>query len=251
VYATRSRISGRIRVVDYRRERRLIVRGAILSALPLDGDWRALRREYWWRALTLVSFRRRPSALFVGLGGGTQVHLLRHLARPRLVTVIERDPVIVRVAIDWFGLGDAEPMEVLCEDASTVVGALARAGRRFDFVMEDAAYADDREPAVALARALAPLVAPGGALVVNRHHRGDALAVARALRPTFAAIRLLRVRREAENVLVCCTAPHAPSTPSRRRRPRVENSFSGSGAAHAGGGGTVSGVRSRTNPGSV
>jgi spermidine synthase len=207
VYATESKISGRLRVVDYRNERRLIVRGAILSAVPLDGNWRALRREYWWRALTLVTLRHRPTALFVGLGGGTQVHLLRQLAQPRLVTVIERDPRIVRIAIDWFGLGDVDPMEVLCGDAATLAAALERAGRRFDFVMEDAAYADDREPAVALARALAPLVAPGGALVVNRHHRGDALAVARALRPRFTRVGLLHVRREAENVLVCCTAP--------------------------------------------
>lgn len=207
MFTTASACSGRIRVVDYRRERRLIVRGAILSAMPLDGDWRALRREYWWRALTMVRFRPRPTALFVGLGGGTQVHLLRQFAQPRLVTVIERDPAIVRVAIDWFGLGAAEPMEVLCGDAATLATALVRMGRRFDFVMEDAAYAEDREPAVALTRALAPLVAPGGALVVNRHHRGDALAVAAALRPRFATIRLRRVRREAENVLVCCTAP--------------------------------------------
>ena len=38
--------------------------------------------------------RRRAAAraLFVGLGGGTQVHMLTRLARPKLVTLIERDP---------------------------------------------------------------------------------------------------------------------------------------------------------------
>jgi hypothetical protein len=44
-------MSGRIRVVDYRRERRLIVRGAILSAYPLDGDWSTIEREYWWQGV--------------------------------------------------------------------------------------------------------------------------------------------------------------------------------------------------------
>lgn len=218
MFETESAASGRIRVVDYRRERRLLVRGAILSAYPLDGDWRHLRREYWWRALTLVSFRRRPTALFVGLGGGTQIHLLHRLSRPRLVTVIERDPAIVRVAIDWFGLREVEPMEILCGEATPLAAALARAGRRFDFVMEDAAYADDPEPAVALAEALVPLVAPGGALVVNRHHRRDALGVAGAVRERFTHVRLHRVRREAENVLVYCAAPRQAGV-RRRRNP--------------------------------
>ena len=39
-------MSGRIRVVDDRRQRRLIVGGAILSAYPLDGDWSTIEREY-------------------------------------------------------------------------------------------------------------------------------------------------------------------------------------------------------------
>jgi len=67
--------------VDYRRERRLIVSGDILSVYPLDGDWSAVRREYWWQALATVPLPSRPAVLLVGLGGGTQLHLLRALAR--------------------------------------------------------------------------------------------------------------------------------------------------------------------------
>src|SRR5438128_2742906 len=54
VFETRSRASGRIRVVDYRVERRLLVSGEILSVYPLDGDWSRVRREYWWRALAAL-----------------------------------------------------------------------------------------------------------------------------------------------------------------------------------------------------
>ncbi|HZF05720.1 MAG TPA: hypothetical protein VE932_15410, partial [Patescibacteria group bacterium] len=71
-----SAISGRIRVVDYRQERRLIVGGAILSAYPLDGDWSAIEREYWWQGVAAVRFPPEPSVLLVGLGGGTQAHLV-------------------------------------------------------------------------------------------------------------------------------------------------------------------------------
>ena len=103
MFEARSEATGRIRVVDYRNERRLVVGGDILSVYPLDGDWSRVDGEYWSRALTRVP--PRPAVLLIGLGGGTQVHLLRRLARPRLITVIERDPVIVRVACEWFGLG--------------------------------------------------------------------------------------------------------------------------------------------------
>src|SRR5216117_3054140 len=147
VFETRPRASGRIRVVDYRVERRLLVSGEILSVYPLDGDWSRVRREYWWRALAAIELPPRPTALFVGLGGGTQVHLLERLARPRLVTVIERDPLIVRIACRWFGLAGVGRLELLCGDAERIVPALVAAGRTFDFVMEDAAYAEPPERA--------------------------------------------------------------------------------------------------------
>ena len=201
-----SAISGRIRVVDYRRERRLIVGGAILSAYPLDGDWSAIEREYWWQGVASVRFPPEPSVLLVGLGGGTQAHLVHRLTTPCLVTAIERDPVILDVARRWFGLADLGPMEFYCGDAETVAAALRDAGRRFDFVMEDAAYADlaRSRPVV---EALVPLVSADGTLVVNRHRRGDAGSLVRILRRRFESVRTHRVRREGENVLIYASRP--------------------------------------------
>src|SRR5881409_1008125 len=159
-----SAISGRIRVVDYRQERRLIVRG------------------------------------------GTQAHLVHRCTTPRLVTPIERDPVILDVARRWFGLADLGPMEFYCGDAETVAAALQAAGRRFDFVMEDAAYAD-MERSRPVVEALVPLVAADGTLVVNRHRRGDAGSLVRMLRRRFESVRTQRVRREGENVLIYASRP--------------------------------------------
>jgi spermidine synthase len=204
-----SAISGKIRVVDYRRERRLIVGGAILSAYPLDGDWSAIEREYWWQGVATVRFPRRPRVLLVGLGGGTQAHLVHRITTPRLVTAIERDPVILDVAQRWFGLSALGPMEFYCGDAEDTAHALTNAGRRFDFVMEDAAYADVHGRSRAVVEAVVPLVAAGGTLVVNRHRRGDAGTLARALRPRFESVRLRRVRREGENVLLFAECPRA------------------------------------------
>lgn len=218
VFETRSRLSGRIRVVDRGAERRLVVDGETQSVYPRDGDWRRAHRDYWWHALTAAPIPPRPTALLVGLGGGTQVHLLRTLAAPRSITIIERDPTIVRVATDWFGLDGAGGLEILCLDAHRALVALARACRRFDYVMEDVAYAEAAEQSLPLALACANLVSPRGLLVVNRHRRGDAGRLATALTARFTAVWLRRVRREGENVLVCATGPR-PATAAPARSP--------------------------------
>jgi spermidine synthase len=207
VFETESEVSGRIRVVEDHLERRLIVAGDTLSIYPLDGDWSRVRKEYWWHALVAVELPPQPTVLMVGLGGGTQIHLLRRLVRPRRISAIERDPVIVRVARDWFGLGRVGGVEFLCDEADVVVQSLAAAGRRFDFIMEDAAYAETPERALPLARALAGRVAPGGSLVLNRHHRSDAAALTKEMRARFDEVSVRRVRREGENALVICVRP--------------------------------------------
>jgi spermidine synthase len=214
VFETESLLSGRIRVIEDQVERRLVVAGDTLSVYPLDGDWSRVHQEYWWHALSSVTFPRRPSVLLVGLGGGTQIHLLRRLARPRQISAIERDPVIVRVARDWFGLARVGGIEFLCDEADVVVPSLAAAERRFDFIMEDAAYAESPERALPLARALAERVAPGGSLVLNRHYRSDATALTREMRPRFEQVLVRRVRREGENALVICARPLFPASPS-------------------------------------
>jgi protein-L-isoaspartate O-methyltransferase len=207
VFEGRSALSGRVRVVEDRRERRMLVAGDTLSVYPLNGDWSRLRREYWWRAVEAVPIPPRPAVLLVGLGGGTQVHLLHQLARPRRITAIERDPVILHAAQEWFGLRNIPALEYLCGDAAVVTAWLATARRRFDYIMEDAAYAAAPALSEPLARALVPLVAPEGVLVLNRHRRGDAGRLATLLRPSFRRVWLRRVRREAENVLLCCAGP--------------------------------------------
>lgn len=207
VFETESELSGRIRVVEDRVERRLVVSGDTLSVYPLDGDWSRFQADYWWHALIAVTLPRRPTVLLVGVGGGTQIHLLRRLARPRRITAIERDATILSVAREWFGLDGLGGVEFLCTEADAAIRSLAAASRRFDFIMEDAAYADEPVHALPLARALAGRVAPGGALVLNRHRRADARELMREMRERFARVTLRRVRREGENALVICSSP--------------------------------------------
>ena len=196
-------------VVDYRRERRLIVGGAILSVYPLDGDWSAIEREYWWQGLVTVLFPPRSPRAPRGARRRQQAHLVHRVKTPRLVTAYERDPSSSKSPQRCWA-GRAGPMEFYCGDAEDTARRwrapasvrLRHGGRRL------------RRPARPLARGrrgVVPLVADGGTLVVNRHHRGDAGARARALRPRFESIRLRRVRREGENVLLFAEGPRASS----------------------------------------
>src|SRR5262245_45309113 len=142
IFDGESALSGRIRVIDRDEERRLLANGHTLSAISLSADWSGPAREYWGRALEVVELRPRPAALFVGLGGGTRLRLIADRVRPRLTTAIERDPVIVRVALDYFGLARLPRTEILCGDVERVLPSLESARRRFDFIMEDAVYED-------------------------------------------------------------------------------------------------------------
>ena len=214
VFRTRSALSGELRVVERGDERRLLADGDTLSAISLSGDWSRLGGEYWARALDMALLPPRPRALFVGAGGGSQLALLSARARPRWLTVVERDPVVVRLAFRYFGLAGLRQVEWLCGDVERVLPALEAAARRFDFVMEDAMHAEPAARAAAVTRRLAALLAPGGALVLNRHIRHRAAATA-ALRRVFARVTTERVRRDAGNVLICASGPRA----DRSRRP--------------------------------
>ena len=212
VFQGESPYCGTVRVIEDLRERRLMVHGETLSVYPTNGDWSGVKREYWWHALEEARLPKRPRALLIGLGGGTQLHLLRRLAKPRAVTAVERDPVILRVAKRWFGLDGLDGVEYLCTDAETAAERLTAARRRFDFVMEDVDYGDGGERSVPLVTALAGLVARDGVLVANRHRRREAAVVIAALSPLFRDVRERRIRREGENVLVVAASPRRRAT---------------------------------------
>ena len=65
-----------------------MVHGETLSVYPTNGDWSGVRKEYWWHALAETAIPPRPRVLLVGLGGGTQIHIVRMLARPRELTAV-------------------------------------------------------------------------------------------------------------------------------------------------------------------
>ena len=95
--------------------------------------------------------------------------------------------------------------------------------------MEDCTYDETAARSIPLAVRLARLLSSRGVLVVNRHRRPHARETAAALAPFFTEVRLRRVRREADNILVCAQDPRcrepsltaAAPAESRSRSPRA------------------------------
>jgi len=123
-------------------ERAAVDRGGdILSIYPLDEDWERLKKstggDLRWRRVGLPC--SRPRRCWSGSAAGTSGAHAPEVRAVARVTVIERDPVILRVACDWFGLRRLDGAGVPVRRMRTADRAVAHAGcRRFDFVMEDA-----------------------------------------------------------------------------------------------------------------
>lgn len=110
------------------------------------------------------------SALVLGVGGGAALQMMRLHVRPRRITGVERDPVLVGVARRWFGLG-GPGVRLVTADAVEWVRS-RRGGRTWDVVVDDLFHEDAGEPVRATSgrawwRSVTGLVAPGGLFVVN------------------------------------------------------------------------------------
>ena len=140
---------------------RLIVDGAVQSIQvgegPTPGYWPGLVPEH-----------RPRTALILGLGGGTVVHLLRRRWGDVAITGVDDDPSVIGLACAQFGL-DAVPMTIVEADARTFVRACRS---HFDLVVVDLSRGETAPEFLAtrsFVRAVRQLLTPGGTAVWNLH----------------------------------------------------------------------------------
>lgn len=126
-----------------------------------------------WDLLALPSLflsRPGPRVLVLGLGGGAVVRQLSLLMPGAQSVAVELDPVHIRIAHRWFGVG-RRGERVCLADATAWVAAYR--GQRFDYVIDDLFGHRDGEASRAVeansawGRAISRLLAPDGILVVN------------------------------------------------------------------------------------
>lgn len=97
LYQASSPISGEIKVIQTSRERKLVVGKVTQSVLPLKGPVTGV-----WQSLMPRS--RVEKVLIMGLGGGTLAQLLLARYADVKITAYEIDPLIVKVAREFFSL---------------------------------------------------------------------------------------------------------------------------------------------------
>lgn len=116
-----------------------------------------------------VAGRDVKSALVLGLGAGSVVHLLRRdCAISAPITAVEIDATVIEIGTLHFGLADWRDLEIVHGDARPWVEAT---DRTFDLVVVDVfdeARIPDALKEDSFLRRLRATVAPGGLLVFNQ-----------------------------------------------------------------------------------
>ena len=148
-------------------ERQAIVVDGVIQSVVVGKDGNDSRDLSYWAAM--LPDARPSSALVLGLGGGTVVHLLYERFGSLPVVGVERDPAVAALARSHFGLDDLEArgLEVVLGDAFEYVAACER---KFDLVLVD--LYDGLQPAKGFLakpflRRLRALLEPGGLAVFN------------------------------------------------------------------------------------
>ncbi len=149
-------------LVEERDGRKALVVGGYVQSISVEEDhvwdvWDALipRQRHPWRVLIL------------GSGGGTIATLLTQRFGPIAITAIERDPEIVRLSREEFGLSALTNVTIIEADAFTWVDSC---DQTFDLICVDLYVAGNLVHgtlATPFLRQLASLLIPGGIVTFN------------------------------------------------------------------------------------
>lgn len=108
---------------------------AVESRINLDKPF-VLQFEYLKHLFTSYLFvRPQQDVLIVGLGGGGMIHFLRH-ADPKLrIDAVEIDPLVVKLADEYFGMRSGENVNIVTADGLKFI---AEAQKQYDVIYLDA-----------------------------------------------------------------------------------------------------------------
>ncbi|MCL5004282.1 MAG: hypothetical protein M1352_03340 [Patescibacteria group bacterium] len=132
LFSANSPVSGRVQVVEARGVRRLIVNGFVQS---VSRNRTGLDEKVWGQLIKFpYPLKDEPNILILGLGGATTVHLAADYLKPSRLTAVELDPLIIKIARDFFDLSAIHNLEVILGDASSF---LAGGRPNYDLIVVD------------------------------------------------------------------------------------------------------------------
>ena len=233
VHEVRSDYS-QIQVVDYGSRRALLFVGesghqAVETLIDLNVPHR-LQHPYA-RTMMAAGLTYRPDAsacLLVGLGGGALVRFLNHHFPELSLDVVEIDPVVVKVAREYFGTVPGPRTRILVEDAFDYV---RRTRDRYDLILMDVhlhpSEQTDRSgqplqlKTAAFLRGLDERLRPGGIVVFNAIQGSDTAAYIESIRAAFPATAIFRPAGSGNVIVVGVPSGFLPSDAALRERARA------------------------------
>ena len=163
----KSKINDNIDILKKNGKKIIYVAGAEQTGGTITGMWK--------RALSLIQYRweNMQNALVLGLGGGDVIRLV-HKLNPRLViTAVDIDPVMIKIARDYFDLTDSFYLKIYQRDAYYFL-LLNR--KKYDFIVVDL-FVGFKNPQKARSTKFLKLLrgslAGGGLIVYNSHYHSD------------------------------------------------------------------------------
>lgn len=148
--------------VEERDGRKALVVGGYIQSVAVAAD------HAWdvWDAF--IPQHRCPwRVLILGAGGGTIATLLTQRCGPISITAIERDPLVVQLACEEFGLATMDNLTLIQADAFDWVSTCDQS---FDLICVDMYVAGDLAHgtlATPFLRQIATLLTPGGTAAFN------------------------------------------------------------------------------------
>ncbi len=231
IHEARSEFS-HIRTRDWGSRRTLyFVRDSGEEVVETSMDLRAPHRlQVPYTRYMFVSLLYRPqqsACLIVGLGGGAMVRFLNHFFPQVRVDAVEIDPVIVRIAREYFGTGPGPQTRIFTEDG---LEYLRRTPDRYDVIYMDAFLKPSDETdatgvplrlkAVAFLRGLHQRLRPGGLVVFNLNYTSATREDIENIRAAFPSVDVFRVPGSGNLVVVGSLAERRPRNEELRDRGR-------------------------------
>lgn len=132
LHTTHTRTGEIIRVSELYGQKKLTINGYPQSNQQF--------RSMWKRLVTSLDLNTTGTVLILGLGGGDLVNLFAR-AYPRwMVTVVEIEPEVVRVANEYFGVTPHKKLRITLDDARTFI---QRVTNTYDLIIVDLYDGDD------------------------------------------------------------------------------------------------------------
>jgi spermidine synthase len=174
-----------------------------------------------------ASYLLRPKqqqVLIVGLGGGSMVHFLTHHQPDLRVDVVEIDPVVVKLADEYFGVRSGEKVKIFQQDAFKY---LAETDQRYDAIYMDAFLEPSADTDISgvplrlktlqFLKDVQKKLTPDGLVVFNVHVYDDTAKTLATIRDAFSQVYVFQVPQRLGVVVVGSTAQQR-ATPADLRQ---------------------------------